>query len=139
MKSRAWETSISSIEATHRVIGPFGGRPLAQSVCQSCGECVEHCPTGALVPKDAIAPVDEVETTCPYCGVGCSILLGVRAGRIVRARGNDKSTVNHGELCVKGRYGLDFVNHRDRLSPSPDPEGRCPRRTAFGRHLPGIP
>ena len=100
----------------HTVIGPFGGRPLAQSVCQSCGECVEHCPTGALVPKDAIAPVDEVETTCPYCGVGCSILLGVRAGRIVRARGNDKSTVNHGELCVKGRYGLDFVNHRDRLT-----------------------
>ncbi len=110
---------VGAIDFTHRgyhtMVAPFGGKPLARSVCQSCGECVEHCPTGALIPKDAIAPVDEVETTCPYCGVGCSILLGVRAGRIVRARGNEKSPVNHGELCVKGRYGLDFVNHRDRL------------------------
>ncbi len=97
------------------VVNPFAGKPLAQSVCQGCGECVEHCPTGALVAKATLVPEREVETTCPYCGVGCSLYLGVRAGRIVRVRGNEKSPVNKGELCLKGRYGLDFVNHRDRL------------------------
>ena len=98
------------------VISPFGGKPLAQSICQSCGECVEHCPTGALLPKDLFVPEREVETICPYCGVGCSIHLGIRVGKIVRVRGNEKSPVNRGELCVKGRYGLDFINHPDRLT-----------------------
>ncbi len=97
-------------------ISPFGGKPLVQSVCQSCGECVERCPTGALIPKHVLAPEKEIETTCPYCGVGCSIYLGVRAGKIVRVRGNERSPVNQGGLCVKGRYGLDFVNHPDRLT-----------------------
>ncbi|MBN2060367.1 MAG: formate dehydrogenase subunit alpha [Deltaproteobacteria bacterium] len=97
-------------------ISPFAGIPWAQSVCQSCGECVERCPTGALIPKNVIVPEKEIETTCPYCGVGCSILLGIRAGKIVRVRGNEKSPVNQGGLCVKGRYGLDFVHHPDRLT-----------------------
>ncbi len=98
------------------MIRPFGNKPLAQSICQSCGECVEHCPTGALVPKHLLVPEREIETICPYCGVGCSIHLGVRAGRIVRVRGDERSPVNRGELCVKGRYGLDFVHHKDRLT-----------------------
>ena len=97
-------------------VSPFGGKPLVQSVCQTCGECVERCPTGALIPKQVLAPEKEVETTCPYCGVGCSIYLGVRAGKIVRVRGNERSPVNQGGLCVKGRYGLDFVHHPDRLT-----------------------
>ncbi len=97
-------------------ISPFGGKPLIQSVCQSCGECVERCPTGALISKHILAPEKEIETICPYCGVGCSIYLGVRAEKIVRVRGNERSPVNHGGLCVKGRYGLDFVNHPDRLT-----------------------
>ncbi len=97
-------------------IAPFGGKPLGQSLCQSCGECVERCPTGALIPKHILAPEREIETTCPYCGVGCSIYIGVRAGKIVKVRGNEHSPVNQGGLCVKGRYGLDFVNHPDRLT-----------------------
>jgi len=97
-------------------VSPFGCKPLAQSVCQSCGECVEHCPTGALMPKRVLVPQREIETTCPYCGVGCSLYLGMRDGVIVRVRGNPKSPVNQGQLCVKGRYGLDFVNHQDRLT-----------------------
>ncbi len=97
-------------------VSPFGAEPLAQSPCQSCGECVEHCPTGALMPKSNLVPEREVETTCPYCGVGCSLFLGVRNESIVRVRGNPKGLVNRGELCVKGRYGLDFVNHPDRLT-----------------------
>ncbi|MCJ7596326.1 MAG: molybdopterin-dependent oxidoreductase, partial [Desulfobacterales bacterium] len=97
-------------------IGPFGLAPLAGSVCESCGECVERCPTGALLPKQVISPEREVKTTCPYCGVGCSIYLGIRGNRVVRVRGDHASPVNRGELCVKGRYGLDFVNHPDRLT-----------------------
>lgn len=97
-------------------VSPFGSKPLAQSVCKSCGECVEHCPTGALMPKHLFMPQREIETTCPYCGVGCSMCLGVRDGVIVKVRGNPKSPVNQGQLCVKGRYGLDFVNHPDRLT-----------------------
>jgi len=111
---------VGAIDFCHRgydtVISPFGGRPLAQSICQSCGECVEHCPTGALAPKNLLPPESEIETICPYCGVGCSLHVGVRAGKIVSVRGNEKSPVNRGELCVKGRYGLDFINHRDRLT-----------------------
>ncbi|MCK5316565.1 MAG: formate dehydrogenase subunit alpha [Anaerolineales bacterium] len=97
-------------------IGPFGLKPIAQSVCQSCGECVERCPTGALMPKNVLSAEREVKTTCPYCGVGCSIYLGIRGQRIVRVRGDYESPVNQGGLCVKGRYGLDFANHPDRLT-----------------------
>ena len=111
---------VGAIDFCHRgydtAISPFGGRPLAQSICQSCGECVEHCPTGALAPKNHLFPEREIETICPYCGVGCSLQVGVRAGKIVSVRGNEKSPVNRGELCVKGRYGLDFINHQDRLT-----------------------
>jgi formate dehydrogenase alpha subunit len=97
-------------------IAPFGAKPLAESACQSCGECVERCPTGALMLKHALSPQREVKIICPYCGVGCSIYLGIRGQKIVRVRGDDESIVNQGELCVKGRYGLDFVNHPDRLT-----------------------
>lgn len=111
---------VGAIDFCHRgdetVIRPFGEKPILQSVCQSCGECVEHCPTGALLPKNLFIPEREIKTICPYCGVGCSIHLGIRAGKVVRVRGDETSPVNRGELCVKGRYGLDFVNHPDRLT-----------------------
>jgi len=98
------------------VVTTFGAKPLALSQCQNCGECVEHCPTGALSPKHALIPQREVETICPYCGVGCSIYLGVRGREIVRVRGAKENGVNEEGLCVKGRFGLDFVNHPDRLT-----------------------
>jgi len=97
-------------------IAPFGLKPLSESVCETCGECVERCPTGALMPKQALAPEREIKTTCPYCGVGCSMVVGVRGRKITGVRGDRKSPVNRGWLCVKGRYGLDFVNHSDRLT-----------------------
>ena len=96
-------------------ISPFGAKPLADSVCRSCGECVVRCPTGALTVKPFRKPDKEVETLCPYCGVGCGIVLGIRNGSIVQVRGNEASPVNRGGLCVKGRFGLDFVHHPDRL------------------------
>ncbi|MBU1744754.1 MAG: formate dehydrogenase subunit alpha [Proteobacteria bacterium] len=111
---------LGAIDFAHRgydtVIAPFGAQPLALSVCQTCGECVEHCPTGALTAKQFLAAQKEVKTVCPYCGVGCAVYLGVRGQNIVHVRGDDESPVNRGELCVKGRFGLDFVNHPDRLS-----------------------
>jgi formate dehydrogenase (NADP+) alpha subunit len=97
-------------------IVPANALPLARSACQTCGECVERCPTGALTPKLAVVPQREVKTICPYCGVGCSMYVGVRGQKIVRVRGARENAVNQGSLCVKGRFGLDFVNHPDRLT-----------------------
>jgi len=97
-------------------VSTFAGKAWADTICQSCGECVERCPTGALMPKKVIIPQREVKTVCPFCGVGCSIMVGVRANRIVRVRGDRQSPVNQGGLCVKGRFGYDFVNHPDRLT-----------------------
>lgn len=86
-------------------------------LCQSCGECVDHCPVAALMPKDTRQPTREVATTCPYCGVGCQIYLGVRQGEVVGVRGNGEGTTNEGKLCVKGRFGIpEFVHHPERLT-----------------------
>jgi formate dehydrogenase alpha subunit len=100
----------------HTRISTFGAKPLAQSICQTCGECVERCPTGALIPKQKAIPQREVTTVCPFCGVGCSMIIGVRAGCIVSVKGDRESPVNQGGLCVKGRFGLDFAHHPERLT-----------------------
>jgi formate dehydrogenase alpha subunit len=97
-------------------ISTFGDKPFAESVCVSCGECVERCPVGALIPKNTQYPTREVKTTCVYCGVGCGLYLGVRGDHIVKARGDHGSPVNRGELCVRGRFGYHFVHSPDRLS-----------------------
>jgi formate dehydrogenase alpha subunit len=97
-------------------VAAFGDKPIIDSNCVSCGECVAHCPVAALVPKKAERPTEETATTCPYCGVGCGIYLGVRNGQLVGVRGRRDGTVNNGWLCVKGRFGIiEFVHHRDRL------------------------
>ena len=97
-------------------VSTFGDQPFKESVCVSCGECVERCPVGALIPKDVKHPTREVKTTCAYCGVGCGLYLGVRGGAIVKARGDHSNPVNRGELCVRGRSGYRFVHSPDRLS-----------------------
>jgi formate dehydrogenase alpha subunit len=86
------------------------------SDCVSCGECVVRCPTGSLSFTEFETPEREVETTCTYCGCGCGIRLGVREGRLVSARGVRENPSNEGRLCVKGRFGFDFVNSPDRLT-----------------------
>ncbi len=97
-------------------VGTFAGRPIAESRCESCGECVVRCPVGALRPKHFQPPAREVLTTCPYCGVGCGIHLGLRGNRITSARGDRANPASRGSLCVKGRFGHDFVSHPERLT-----------------------
>jgi len=93
--------------------------PLENSECTFCGTCVAICPTGALMEKQPVyrgTTPTNVSTICPFCGCGCSINLGVRDNRIVRARPGKESTVNHGTLCVRGSYGYDFVHSPERLT-----------------------
>lgn len=97
-------------------IGTFGNEDWVESVCVSCGECVVRCPVGALTSKHMHVPAREVETTCVYCGVGCGIYLGVRGNTVVSVRGDRERMPNWGRLCVKGRYGYNFVNHPQRLT-----------------------
>ncbi len=97
-----------------------GNRALADSDCVFCGECVQACPVGALVDKKARFrwrpwEVKTVRTTCPYCGVGCQQLLHVKGGKIVRVTGVEDAQPNQGRLCVKGRYGYDFIYSEERL------------------------
>jgi formate dehydrogenase (NADP+) alpha subunit len=97
-------------------VEPFGGGPIGNSICESCGECVERCPTGALTPRRYLQPHRESSTVCPYCGTGCRIILGARGDTVVSARADAESPVSHGRLCVKGRFGsFEFVSHPDRL------------------------
>ena len=97
-------------------IGTFGNKPIAESRCESCGECVVRCPVGALAPKNARRPSREVKTTCAYCGVGCGIYLGVRGDEVVGVRGDRDRPTNRGSLCVKGRFGHGYVNSPERLT-----------------------
>ena len=112
---------VGAIEITGRGyesrVEPFAGLPINESVCESCGECVDVCPVAAIAAKaEVLPPTRTVKTTCPYCGCGCGLELGIRSGRIVRVRGDEDHPVNKGSLCVKGRFGLDFVGAPDRLT-----------------------
>ena len=92
------------------------------SECDGCGECIQLCPTGAIVEKpnrDALRthpPDKRVITVCPYCGVGCQIELLVKDNKIVRANGVEAVKPNDGRLCVKGRFGYEYVGHQERLT-----------------------
>ncbi len=102
-----------------KIVTP-GDRPLKESDCVFCGECIQACPVGALVEKKARYEwrpwkATTVRTTCPYCGVGCQQLLHVQDGRIVKVTGVAGAEPNQGRLCVKGRFGYDFIYSEERL------------------------
>ncbi len=91
--------------------------PLGDSRCVGCGECVQACPTGALSNKGGVDLVQAdklVNSVCPYCGVGCLLTYHVKDGRIMKVEGRD-GPANNNRLCVKGRYGFDYIHHPERL------------------------
>src|ERR1700689_281411 len=92
--------------------------PMGDSTCVACGECVQACPTGALMPARAagkIVPDKQVDSVCPYCGVGCQLTYNVKDNQIFYVQGKD-GPANSSRLCVKGRYGFDYVQHKHRLT-----------------------
>ncbi len=97
-------------------IGTYMNQPIIDSLCESCGQCEAKCPVGAITVKNYQQPTRKVKTVCSYCGVGCGLLLHVRGSKVIGAEGDRENPVNRGSLCVKGRFGTDFVNHGDRLT-----------------------
>ncbi len=92
--------------------------PMGESTCVACGECVQACPTGALMPAREVGMVRAdrtVDSVCPYCGVGCLLTYHVKDNKILRVEGRG-GPANRNRLCVKGRYGFDYVQHRHRLT-----------------------
>jgi formate dehydrogenase major subunit len=92
--------------------------PMGASTCVGCGECVQACPTGALMPAREVAlsvPDKSVNSLCPYCGVGCQLTYHVKDDKILFVEGRD-GPANHSRLCVKGRYGFDYSRHPQRLT-----------------------
>ncbi len=92
--------------------------PMGDSTCVACGECVQACPTGALMPARGVGTIvadKTVESVCPYCGVGCQLTYHVKANSILFVQGKN-GPANSSRLCVKGRYGFDYVQHKHRLT-----------------------
>ena len=108
--------------ADAHIIFDFGD-DMGASTCVGCGECVQACPTGALMPKTvlddsqklAITPDKQVASVCPYCGVGCQLNFHVKGEKIVAVTGRE-GPANKSRLCVKGRYGFDYIDNPQRLT-----------------------
>ncbi|NOC46565.1 MULTISPECIES: formate dehydrogenase subunit alpha [unclassified Ruegeria] len=98
--------------------------PMGESTCVACGECVQACPTGALMPATVLDDQQhgdskdydsETESVCPFCGVGCKVSLKVKDGKVKYVEGIN-GPANEGRLCVKGRFGFDYIHHPHRLT-----------------------
>jgi len=92
--------------------------PLGKSTCVACGECVQACPTGALMPAGEMGMIEAdktVDSVCPYCGVGCLLTYKVKDNKILSVKGRN-GPANQQRLCVKGRFGFDYINHPERLT-----------------------
>jgi len=97
------------------------GKPRTLDNCEFCGQCVSTCPTGALTDKKGKGKgrsyeMTKVKTTCPYCGTGCNFFLNIRDGRVVKVTSDYDAPVNKGNLCIKGRYGHDFIQSSERIT-----------------------
>jgi len=99
------------------------GDPMGDSTCVACGECVQACPTGALMPASLVdgdgvykgGADKQVDSLCPYCGVGCQLTFHVKGDEILHVEGRD-GPANANRLCVKGRFGFDYARHPHRLT-----------------------
>jgi len=111
MSERGFDTKVTTANDTS----------LQDSNCVFCGQCVQVCPVGALTEKKARGlgrawETTKVRTTCPYCGVGCQLDLHVKGEQIVKVTAVEDGSPNKGRLCVKGRFGYDFIYSGDRLT-----------------------
>lgn len=102
------------------VVGTAFDRPLTSENCEFCGQCLSTCPTGAILSRIEKGTarsweVKNILTTCPYCGCGCQIFLKVKNNQVVGVK-TSYETHNRGNLCGKGRFGWEFINHPDRLT-----------------------
>lgn len=112
------------------VVQPAFGEDIE---CDYCGQCIDVCPTGALLNKSlsfSSRPwfLVEKDTICPFCSSGCTLTLGIRDGRIVRSKGNADRGINKGDLCSRGRFGTDYIYSKNRL--------RSPLLKKDGEHVP---
>lgn len=97
--------------------------PMGDSTCVACGECVQACPTGALLPKSVtsnkkpgrVKADRKVDSVCPYCGVGCQLTYHIKDEKLLHVTGRE-GPANENRLCVKGRFGFDYVHHPHRLN-----------------------
>src|SRR6185437_6225215 len=97
--------------------------PMGQSTCVACGECLQACPTGALMPSSLVNQDNvrtefadrKVDSVCPYCGVGCQITYNIKNDKIISVSGKN-GPANENRLCVKGRFGFDYISNPDRLT-----------------------
>ena len=119
--------------------GPPSYTPAINERCVSCGLCLANCPTGALSEQTEGLPgpwnLKRTKTTCTYCGVGCQLYLETIHDKVVRVTGVDGIPPNYGHLCVKGRFGFDFINHPDRLSKPLIKEGGKFRQASWDEAL----
>ncbi len=117
-----------------------GDLPLNESDCVFCGECVQACPVGALTESSSRFQgrpweVEKVQTTCPYCGVGCQMNLHIKDNKVIKITGTEDVAPNFGSLCVKGRFGYDFINRPERLSAPLIKEGGSLRNASWDEAL----
>lgn len=116
---RGAEAISFNLRGKNTYIGGAFGKTLIDSGCKFCAACVDVCPVGALMERPSLwkgAPDRTVTTICPYCGVGCQLNLDIKDEKITRVAPDQKGPANKGQACVKGKFGLDFVNSPERLT-----------------------
>lgn len=115
-------------------------KPRTLENCEFCGQCVSTCPTAALTDTKArglgrTTEVKEVKTTCSYCGTGCNFFLNVKDNKVISVTSDLNAPVNKGNLCIKGRYGYDFIHSEERLKTPLIREGETFREAGWDEAL----